>query len=69
MTQWKVSQEIAGLVSELPDGKPIQAAFLGLLWQHIFRSQMETASEQNQIEQLKYAGLIQFKFCYFQLNF
>lgn len=59
--QYKVSQEIAGVVSEIPDGKSIQAAFLGLLWQHIFWSQMETASEQNQTEQLKYAWLTWFK--------
>lgn len=30
---------------------------------------METASEQNQTVQLKYAGLIQLKVFYFKLNF
>lgn len=33
--QSKFFQEIAGPISEIPDGKPIQAAFLALLWQYI----------------------------------
>lgn len=40
--QCKGSQEIAGPVSEIPDGKPIPAALRDLFGSIYFRSQMET---------------------------